>query len=90
MLDGWVSYKKQKPDKDGRYLTVVKKTRTIFMQEILNYAEDLSKVDEYNFVFLDHEIDRSGWWKSDPTWKHVQVKNVISWMPLPDIPKEDE
>lgn len=75
-------YSKQPPLENDRYL-VVAPIFGIPRIQIYSYADDLYKVDEFDF----HEDAGAGWYDYDDEVGYYQVTNVTHWMPLPELPK---
>ena len=77
----WTKYNKQPPLENDRYL-VVAAIFGIPRIQIYSYADDLYKVDEFDF----HEDAGAGWYDYDDEVGYYQIPNVTHWMPLPELP----
>lgn len=78
----WVPVNVRMPEKEGEYLVT-----TRGRLNILSFAKDLYKVDEYDFG------DRkgvSGWFDYDSEYGYIETDGVTAWMPLPEKYKESE
>ena len=71
------------PPKNGRYLVTL-----CCRVDILNWANDLYKVDEYDFAF---DKGKSGWYNYDSEYGYYDIKydKPIAWAELPEPYKED-
>ena len=75
----WISVKTP-PKKNGRYLVV-----THGYHEIRSYANNLYKVDDYDF----HDKKRAGWYDYDGEYGYWEDNAVTHWAELPELPKEE-
>lgn len=80
----WISVKDRLPEK-GHYL-VVKDVWGNKIIGVCSYANNLEKIDEYDFYGKNH----GGWYDYDGEYGYFECDNVTYWMPLPEPPKEDE
>lgn len=82
-VGGWISVKDKLPDKNGDYLVV-----TSFFDrrriEVLTFVQNLEKLDLYDF----HGKRRPGFVDYNSEYGFSE-RRVSLWMPLPEIPKED-
>ncbi len=82
MIESKIIWHKDKPRKNGTYF-VITKSRFGTYYDILNFAKNLYKVDNYDF----YNSKRSGWYKYDSEYGHYEVINVVLWAELPDREK---
>ena len=78
----WTKCSEQMPPEKGRYLVVAVIFGVPYI-EVRRYADDLYKVDEFDF----HEDAGAGWYDYDDEIGYYQVTNVTHWAPLPELPK---
>ena len=82
-VGGWISVKDKLPDKNGDYLVV-----TSFFDrrriEVLTFVQNQEKLDSYDF----HGKRRPGFVDYNSEYGFSE-RRVSHWMPLPEIPKED-
>jgi hypothetical protein len=84
----WISVKDRLPDKNGKYLCAnYSKTFNRYFIEVLKFAKDLHKVDEFDFK---EEKGKSGFYMYDSEWGYSHFRNVTHWMPLPEPPKAEQ
>ena len=77
---GWIPVSERLPEKDGEYLVTVSSFCGLPQCiEVLSFATDLHKVDEYEFP--EHKC---GFYEYDSEWGYLEVDDVIAWMPLPE------
>lgn len=81
----WIPVSERLPDTDGSYL-VHKKLLGSTWCDVLSFAKDGRKVDEYDF----HTKWKNVWYSYDSEWGHITTDSVTHWMPLPEPPKEAE
>ena len=74
---------KEPPKKDGRYLVWCDRV------EIANYADNLYKVDKYDFYDFKGK-KRAGWYIYDGEYGYLELDNVLGWQELPSDYKENE
>lgn len=70
----WVSAKERLPEEDKSYLVSSESGL-----DILSFAKDLYKVDEYDFC---DKKGVSGWFDYDSEYGYIEM-GAIAWMPLP-------
>lgn len=70
----WISAKERLPEKDCAYLVT-----TGSGLKIISFANDLYKVDEYDFW---DKKGVSGWFDYDSEYGYIEM-GAIAWMPLP-------
>lgn len=71
------------PKENGRYLVVIKHRRkAAFDIDIVSFATNLYLVDSYYFP----NLQRAGWYSYDYEVGLYERKDVIAWMPLPQLP----
>lgn len=83
----WISVKDRLPETNGKYLCAnYSKTFNRYFIEVLSFAKDLHKVDEFDFK---EEKGKSGFYMYDSEWGYSHFRNVTHWMPLPEPPKKE-
>ena len=83
----WISVKDRLPKTNGKYLCAnYSKTFKRHFIEVLSFAKDLHKVDEFDFK---EEKGKSGFYMYDSEWGYSHFRNVTRWMPLPEPPKKE-
>ena len=75
----WIPVSERLP-KDGTYLVTLEGINGKPRIDIMSFANDLNKVDEYDFP--SHKF-ASGWYDYDSEWGYYQCTKVIAWMALP-------
>lgn len=78
----WISVNEKLPEKEGDCEYLVTSRSGI---NILSFAKDLYKVDEYDFW---DKKGVSGWFDYDSEYGYIEIDGVIAWMPLPEEYKE--
>lgn len=73
------------PKKDGRYLVTIALPKFRYV-DILNYAKDLSKANQFDFWNME---GKSGWYETDSEYGDCLVDGVLAWKELPKIYTED-
>lgn len=68
----------------GRYLVLKKYFGGDFGYDVCSYAEDLSKIDKYDFPKRQYK-GIGGWFDYDSETGYFQT-SVYAWMPLPTAP----
>ncbi len=77
----WIPISERLPEVNGEYLVTVRGLTGEYVKvEILYYAEDLYKIDEFDF---NDKQGVSGWYNYDGEWGYYEVDNVVAWLPLP-------
>ena len=85
----WIPVTERLPEKQGRYLVVKSLYGSIGnWQEVVSFAKNLHAVDKYDFSGVGYK--RPGWYSNDSEYGYYEITNVTHWMPLPELPKEDE
>lgn len=79
----WVPVTESLPEADGRYLVHKNHWGSTWF-DVLSFAKDGRKVDEYDF----RKNWKNVWYNYDSEWGHVTTDSVTHWMPLPEPPKE--
>lgn len=77
----WISVKDRLPDKNGKYLVVYNCFQYKDIR-VLNFANNLYKVDEYIFSGDKHP----GWYESDDEVGYFERTDVSYWAELPPMP----
>ena len=82
----WIHVSERLPEKDGEYLVTVSSFCGLPQRiEVLSFATDLHKIDEYDFP--EHKC---GFYDYDSEWGYLEVDDVLAWMPsLPEPYKEE-
>lgn len=80
---GWIPISEKLPE-DGTYLVAIKRLDGASRTDILSFAKDLNKVDEFDFP--EHKC---GWYDYDGEFGYYENANVKAWMPLPEPYKEE-
>ena len=73
----WIPVSEKLPE-DGIYLVTVVRTIGKPRIETKSFAEDLNRVDEYDFP-----KHKCGWYDYDGEYGYFEDTDVIAWMPLP-------
>lgn len=89
MNNDWIPVKHRLPEKNGKYL--ITKKNGYFENSIIvaDFALDLHKVDEYAFQ-KGYYAKRPGFYNYDGEYGYGCYENVLAWMPLPDVYKEEK
>ena len=83
----WISVKDRLPDKNGKCLCAeYSKAFNRHFIEVLGFAKDLHKVDEFEFK---NKKGKSGFYDYDSEWGYTEYENVTHWMPLPELPEKE-
>lgn len=82
-IGGWVSVKDRLPDKRGNYLVVRKSHAYIGISHFLTNLRDNCQFE------YEGEPNEPGFYNGDGEGDWVE-RDITHWMPLPDLPKEDE
>ena len=77
-MSEWISVKEGLPDLNGKYLVTIEYTDRRVVQ-IVSYAKNLSKIDEYDF----QGDTGDGWYLYDGEYGYYTVNDVIAWQSLP-------
>ena len=73
------------PKEDGKYLVYKNFFGKLTSMDVLGYAHDGEKVDEY-----DLKGEKNIRYTYDSDVGYYSVNSVTHWMPLPEMPKEDK
>ena len=80
----WIPCSERLPEEDGEYLcTRYFKYSERSIVEVLSFANDLYKQDQYDFCEYDG-LKKSGFNKYDSEYGYYEVDDVVAWMPLPE------
>lgn len=85
-MSEWI--KDRNPDKDGDYLCIIGIEGIMYFRQILHFASDLYKIDQYAFETYKNKKDRSGWYNYDSEWGCYNIKKVFAWSELLHMPEE--
>ena len=77
----WIPVTERLPDADGNYLVAKKIFNNSICQDVLSFAKDGRKVDNYDF----HRGWKNVWYYYDSEWGHLTIDTVTHWMPLPSV-----
>ncbi len=80
----WINYEKERPKKNGEYM-VVKSFSGYRKIDVVRYALDLTKVDDYTFT-----KHRPGWYEWDDEYGYYERRNITHWSELPPLPEEEK
>ena len=72
----WIPVSERLPDNQKRCLVTFEAKYT----DIMCYAQDLYRVDEYDFC---DQKGKAGWYVYDSEYGYYSRDDVIAWMPLP-------
>lgn len=75
----WIPCSERLPEDDGRYLCMTKSFNDKPLVDLLSYAHNLHKVDEYDFP-----QEKNGWYDYDDEYGYYEDEQVYAWMPLPE------
>ena len=76
----WIPISERNPNKNGEYLVTTKGLMGNVLVEILSYANDLYKIDKFDF---NDKKGVDGWYVYDAEFGCYEVDNVVAWLPLP-------
>ena len=79
----WISVKDRLPDKRGNYLVVHKSYAYVGISHFLTNLRDNGQFE------YEGEPNEPGFYNGDGEGDWVE-RDITHWMPLPDLPKEDE
>lgn len=71
------------PTEIGTYL-VISEFSGFYFYRIVNWANDLSIVDEYDFPKSEYG-NKSGFYQCDSEWGYVEAMDIVAWAKLYDI-----
>ena len=83
----WIPVSERLP-KDGTYLVTLEGINGKPRIDMMSFAKDLYKVDEFDFP-----KHKCGWYNYDSEYGYWECTKVIAWMPLPKpykVESEDE
>jgi len=72
----WIPVSEKLPDYNKQCLV----TFECGLVDIMCYALDLYKVDEYDFCA---KKGKAGWYEYDSEWGYYSRDDIVAWMPLP-------
>ena len=75
----WIPVSERLP-KEGTYLVTLKGISGESIIDMMSFAKDLYKVDEFDFP----NKHRCGWYGYDSEYGYWECITVIAWMPLPE------
>ena len=76
-MDKWIPVSERLP-KDGTYLVTLEGINGKPRIDMMSFAKDLYKVDEFDFP-----KHKCGWYNYDSEYGYWECTKVIAWMPLP-------
>jgi hypothetical protein len=76
----WISVSERLPEEMGTYLVTLKRLSGELIIDMMSFAKDLHKVDEFDFP----NKHKSGWYDYDSEYGYWECTTVIAWMPLPE------
>lgn len=82
----WISVEDRLPKKEGEYLCATRLFSHLMSIHVLGFSKNLSKVSKYDLG--DHK--HAGWYSYDSEYGYYSYDDVTHWMPLPELPKEEE
>lgn len=80
----WI--KDKNPDKDGDYLCI-SEIGSVYFRRILHFTHDLYQINHYDFRKY-RKTKCSGWYDIDSEFDYFEVKDIIAWCELPEMPEE--
>lgn len=86
-MDKWTYSKDCQPKKNDRYLVICGSPLIKPYIKILEFSNDLYRVDKYDFYkYKGRKV--AGWFDYDSEYGYYEWNNVTAWTELPEIPEE--
>ena len=83
-MQEWISVKDRLPENDGSYLVTINSFGGRKYIDVCWFAKDGEAVDEYELAGQENV-----WYYYDSEWGYISVDSITNWMPLPQLPKEN-
>ena len=81
----WVSVNDRLPENDGSYLVTMNSFGGRKYIDVRWFAKDGEAVNEYELAGQENV-----WYYHDSEWGYISIDSVTHWMPLPQLPKEND
>ena len=81
----WISVKDRLPENDGSYLVTMNSFGGRKYIDVRWFAKDGEAVNEYELAGQENV-----WYYHDSEWGYISIDSVTHWMPLPQLPKEND
>ena len=81
----WISVDDRLPENDGSYLVTINSFGGRKYIDVRWFAKDGESVDEYELAGQENV-----WYYYDSEWGYISIDSVTHWMPLPQLPKEND
>ena len=81
----WVSVDDRLPENDGSYLVTMNSFGGRKYIGVRWFAKDGEAVNEYELAGQENV-----WYYHDSEWGYISIDSVTHWMPLPQLPKEND
>ena len=81
----WISVKERLPENDGSYLVTMNSFGGRKYIGVRWFAKDGEAVNEYELAGQENV-----WYYHDSEWGYISIDSVTHWMPLPQLPKEND
>ena len=81
----WISVEDRLPENDGSYLVTMNSFGGRKYIGVRWFAKDGEAVNEYELAGQENV-----WYYHDSEWGYISIDSVTHWMPLPQLPKEND